>query len=197
VGCHNGIGLGGQVLRRFPLVYHTVWSLLKPKEVQALQKKYNRVLKSLKRKNLQDIQIRLQYLNLQLDTKEIQLLEKGFFDHIEQDKLSSTITTTACQTCHQKDTYEISDKRLKTIAFPFQNIGGFLGKNSNRYFRVPLLRNIVQTKPYFHNGEVKKLEEAIKIMGIHQSRTELSDTQISKIVAFLKAVDGELIEYSK
>jgi cytochrome c peroxidase len=62
---------------------------------------------------------------------------------------------------------------------------------------VPLLRNIIQTKPYFHNGSVDKLEEAIKIMGTYQTRNNLSDKEIDKIISFLKSVDGTMMEYIK
>ncbi len=53
---------------------------------------------------------------------------------------------------------------FKTDPFPFPNTGGFLGKNDRRLFCVPILRNITKTAPYFHNGAVKDLKEAIRIM---------------------------------
>lgn len=195
VGCHNGIGLGGGVLRRFPLLNHTIWSLSKPKDIKALQDKYESVLSTLQKQNLQNDIVKQEYMEMHLSKKEKELLEKGFFDQVDKKELEKVMTTTACNTCHLGQSYKITKELIKDIAFPFENKGGFLGKSSDRYFRVPLLRNIVKTQPYFHNGAVEKLEDAIRLMGRHQSRTELSDTQIKKIIAFFKAVDGELIEY--
>lgn len=47
--------------------------------------------------------------------------------------------------------------------FPFENIGGFMGKDAAREFRVPILLNITKTAPYFHNGSIKTLDETIKL----------------------------------
>jgi len=48
------------------------------------------------------------------------------------------------------------DLRIKESPFPFANEGGFLGKENRLKFRVPILRNITKTAPYFHNGAVKE-----------------------------------------
>ena len=80
--------------------------------------------------------------------------------------------------------------------FPFENIGGFLGKDNQQKFRVPILRNIARTSPYFHNGAVKKLEDAVKIMGRHQIGIELTKEQTSDIVAFLKSLNGKIVDYN-
>jgi cytochrome c peroxidase len=80
--------------------------------------------------------------------------------------------------------------------FPFKNVGGFLGKNDMQLFRVPILRNVARTAPYFHNGAVKKLQDVVKIMGIHQVGVELTKTQIDEIVAFLKTLNGKIVDYN-
>ncbi len=41
VGCHTGIGLGGQELRRFPLVHHTIWSMKDIKSVKSLLDRFD------------------------------------------------------------------------------------------------------------------------------------------------------------
>jgi len=74
--------------------------------------------------------------------------------------------------------------------FPFENIGGFMGKNSTREFRVPILRNITKTAPYFHNGSIKTLEETIKIMGKYQVGIDLTEEQILQIKAFLESLES-------
>ena len=79
--------------------------------------------------------------------------------------------------------------------FPFENIGGFLGKDNNQIFRVPVLRNITKTAPYFHNGAIEKLEDVVDIMGKHQIGVNFTKEQIEEIVEFLKTLEGKLVEY--
>ena len=52
-------------------------------------------------------------------------------------------------------------------------------------YRVPTLRNIGLTAPYFHNGKVNTLEEAVRIMGKVQLNKDLSKKEIASIVTFL------------
>ena len=86
---------------------------------------------------------------------------------------------------------------LKIIdeSFPFENVGGFLGKDNNHIFRVPILRNITKTSPYFHNGSIEKIEDVVDIMGKHQIGVHFSKKQIGEIVEFLKTLEGELVKY--
>ncbi len=84
---------------------------------------------------------------------------------------------------------------LKTEPYPFKNTGGFLGRNGDQYFRVPILRNITKTEPYFHNGGVKELKDVIKLMGRHQVGYELNKKQIDQIYEFLKTLEGTIVNY--
>ncbi|SFV58672.1 Cytochrome c551 peroxidase [hydrothermal vent metagenome] len=86
--------------------------------------------------------------------------------------------------------------KIKESPFPFENIGGFLGQYDRLKFRVPILRNISKTAPYFHNGSIDKLEEAVRIMSKYQLGNEFTPKQIDDVVAFLKSLDGELVEYN-
>ncbi len=52
-------------------------------------------------------------------------------------------------------------------------------------WRVPTLRNLLDTAPYFHNGRVKTLDEAVRVMAKTQLNKELSDGEVKDIVAFL------------
>ena len=79
--------------------------------------------------------------------------------------------------------------------FPFKNVGGFKGKGNTKYFRVPILRNVTKTAPYFHNGAVKELREVIFLMGRHQVGVDLTEKQIDKIEAFLKSLEAPVYEY--
>ena len=60
-----------------------------------------------------------------------------------------------------------------------------------RMWRVPSLRNIEITAPYFHNGSVKTLDEAVRVMAKTQLRRELTDEQVEDMVAFLRTLTGE------
>jgi cytochrome c peroxidase len=59
-------------------------------------------------------------------------------------------------------------------------------------FRVPTLRNVEKTAPYFHKGQVATLEEAVRLMAFHQLGKELNDAEIASIVTWLKTLTGEI-----
>ncbi len=59
-------------------------------------------------------------------------------------------------------------------------------------FKVPSLRNVSMTSPYFHDGSVASLDEAIRMMARHQLGVELDDARIGSIRAWLIALTGEL-----
>ena len=66
------------------------------------------------------------------------------------------------------------------------------GKNRdvNRW-RVSTLRNISLTAPYFHNGSVISLEEAVRVMAKTQLNKKLKPKQVSDIVEFLRSLTGD------
>jgi cytochrome c peroxidase len=74
--------------------------------------------------------------------------------------------------------------------YKYANVGDFKG-DKNGMVKVPTLRNILETRPYFHNGAVWTIEEAIKIMGETQLGTKLSDEETAKIKAFFGALTGK------
>lgn len=57
-------------------------------------------------------------------------------------------------------------------------------------WRVPTLRNLVFTAPYMHNGSVKSLDEAVRVMASTQLNKELTPQQTRDIVAFLESLTG-------
>jgi cytochrome c peroxidase len=66
-------------------------------------------------------------------------------------------------------------------------------KEEDKYvFRVPSLRNVARTAPYFHDGSVDSLDRAVKIMGRVQLGKELDDATVSLITAFLESLTGEV-----
>ena len=74
--------------------------------------------------------------------------------------------------------------------YKYANIGDFKG-DKNGMVKVPTLRNILETRPYFHNGAVWTIEEAIEIMGETQLGVKLSRDEVKKIKAFFGALTGK------
>lgn len=67
------------------------------------------------------------------------------------------------------------------------------GREEDRHvFRVPSLRNVALTAPYFHDGSVNRLEEAVQVMAHYQLGRELADDEADEIAAFLRTLTGVL-----
>jgi cytochrome c peroxidase len=65
-------------------------------------------------------------------------------------------------------------------------------ENDKYIFKVPMLRNIEMTSPYFHDGSVDRLHDAIWIMGKAQLAKSLADQQVEEISLFLKSLTGRI-----
>ncbi|MBV2133218.1 cytochrome-c peroxidase [Pseudomonas sp. MAP12] len=75
---------------------------------------------------------------------------------------------------------------------PAEGVAGLTGKDVDRFkFKVPTLRNVELTYPYFHDGAYWKLEEAVDVMARLQLGRQLRPDEIGKITAFLKTLTGE------
>lgn len=111
-----------------------------------------------------------------------------------------------CATCHSGPTlggqsfeYINTYEDLRALATPSNYTEGAYGladftkKDAHKdMFRVPLLRNVALTAPYFHTGSVGKLEDAVRIMIKTQGKESATDADINNITAFLKAQTGKL-----
>ena len=64
-------------------------------------------------------------------------------------------------------------------------------ENHRHYFKVPSLRNVEKTAPYFHNGSAATLEEAVKIMSFYNLGIKMPDDDVALITQFLKTLTGE------
>lgn len=64
-------------------------------------------------------------------------------------------------------------------------------------FKVPTLRNVELTAPYFHDGSQTELAGAVRIMGQVQLGRDLTDAQVNDIVAFLRSLTGTLPEHAR
>jgi len=66
-------------------------------------------------------------------------------------------------------------------------------KDEDKYvFRVPMLRNVAKTAPYFHDGSVDRLDRAVRVMASVQLGRALDDATTQAIVAFLESLTGEV-----
>ena len=75
---------------------------------------------------------------------------------------------------------------------PSLGVAGLSGQSTDRYrFKVPILRNIELTGPYFHDGGAKTLEEAVDTMVWVQLNRHFTATGRDKVVAFLKTLTGK------
>ena len=69
---------------------------------------------------------------------------------------------------------------------------GVTGKDADRFnFKVPTLRNVEMTYPYFHDGAANTLTEAVDVMGRLQLGKKFSKDENAKIVSFLKTLTGD------
>lgn len=59
-------------------------------------------------------------------------------------------------------------------------------------FKVQQLRNVAVTPPYFHDGSVAELSDAVRIMGKLQLGRDLADADVSDLIAFLQSLTGEV-----
>ena len=67
------------------------------------------------------------------------------------------------------------------------------GQESDRFvFKVPSLRNVALTAPYFHDGSVEKLDAAVNVMARYQLGRKLSAEETAAIVAFLRTLNGSV-----
>lgn len=107
-----------------------------------------------------------------------------------------------CSTCHQGTNIggNIYQKLGRINDIPkklTQDFGKYevTKKQVDRFvFKVPSLRNIAQTAPYFHNGSVSTLNEAVTIMASSQLGRQLSTKEVEDIVALLHSFSSKEIE---
>jgi cytochrome c peroxidase len=112
---------------------------------------------------------------------------------------------TGCMTCHSSayfggqmyQKFGIFEPYWKyTKSEPIDEGRYVVTKNDvDKYlFKVPVLRNVAKTSPYFHDGSVNKIEDAVWIMGKIQLGKDLNKSQVGEIVTFLKSLTGKIPE---
>ncbi len=103
-----------------------------------------------------------------------------------------------CMTCHTGPQVGASMYQLVGVAQPWPNQSD-LGRarvtklDADRMqFKVPSLKNIAETGPYFHDGSAATLEDAIRMMGRHQVGMELTDDEVNAIATWMRALTGTI-----
>ncbi len=118
----------------------------------------------------------------------------------EKNGLAAFVTV-GCTNCH---------RGVAVGGGMFQKVGvvkPYLNQDVGRYavtkkeadfqvFKVPSLRNVEKTAPYFHDGSIASLSEAVTLMGRHQLGLELTAEQVESVVTFLKSLTGELPNFT-
>lgn len=184
LGCHSGVALGGESMQRFPIRRHTADSM----DRELTKRKFLKDYINFSKKRFKHEENRYDYLLLSINADEIAFLKEGYFDALPEEEREQAVTQ-GCVVCHENKAL------MQDISYPFENEGGFMGQEGTRFYRVPILRNISLTAPYFHNGVIKELEDVVSLMGIHQLRRKLDPEQVDKLVAFLKSLEGQKVDY--
>jgi len=108
-----------------------------------------------------------------------------------EKKGMKTFIEKGCASCHNGVALGGSMQGFAIIApYKYANLGDFKG-DKDKLVKVPTLRNITQTAPYFHNGGIWDLKEAIVEMGRIQLGVKINNKEATEIETFLKALDGK------
>jgi len=124
----------------------------------------------------------------------------GNKDAITADELAGykLFKNSGCVACHNGEALGGTSFQKMGVVEPYQTksevkgLAAVTGKDADRFkFKVPTLRNVEMTYPYFHDGEAETLTEAVDIMGRLQLGKKYTDKENAQIVAFLKTLTGD------
>jgi cytochrome c peroxidase len=103
-----------------------------------------------------------------------------------------------CVACHNGEAVGGNSFQKMGVFEPYKTNSPEIGRagvtkeDADRFFfKVPTLRNVEQTYPYFHDGAAQTLEEAVDLMGRLQLAKKFTPEETAQIVAFLKTLTGE------
>jgi cytochrome c peroxidase len=125
----------------------------------------------------------------------------GQLDALSDAELAGleTFLDVGCTTCHMGAPVGGLLYQKLGLVHPYEtkDLGRYeVTKNEvdRHFFKVPSLRNVEKTGPYFHDGSVATLPEAVRLMAWHQLGKQLSDADVASIVTFLGALTGRVDE---
>jgi cytochrome c peroxidase len=107
-------------------------------------------------------------------------------------------TNLGCMVCHTGEVLGGTSYQKVGAVEPWPNqndLGRFdvtKVEGDRMMFKVPTLRNIERTSPYFHDGSAHTLADAVRMMGKHQLGLDLAASEVDAIVAWLRCLTGEL-----
>lgn len=116
-----------------------------------------------------------------------------------------TFKSVGCIACHQGSNVGGNMfQRFGVLGDYFKDRGKVVEADYGRYnvthnesdrfvFRVPSLRNVEHTAPYFHDGSAATLEQAVQVMAKYQLGRKLADEQVQAILAFLRSLSGPMV----
>src|SRR5690554_2435230 len=125
---------------------------------------------------------------------------KGDDDAITEQELAgyNTFKSIGCVACHNGPNAGGTSFQRMGVVEPYQTSNpaegraAVTGKDADRFtFKVPTLRNVELTYPYFHDGAYWTLEEATDVMARLQLGRKLDEQEIDNVVAFLKTLTGD------
>ncbi len=104
-----------------------------------------------------------------------------------------------CVACHNGEAVGGNSFQKMGLVEPYkgntkgvEGRAGVTGKDADRFnFKVPTLRNVEMTYPYFHDGAANTLTEAVDVMGRLQLGKKFTQDENAKVVAFLKTLTGD------
>ncbi|RUQ37032.1 MAG: cytochrome-c peroxidase [Candidatus Competibacteraceae bacterium] len=106
--------------------------------------------------------------------------------------------TSGCVACHNGPGVGGNSFQKMGLVEPYktdnkaEGVAGLTGKDADRFkFKVPTLRNVALTYPYFHDGAAQTLTDAVDTMGRLQLGKKFTPEENAQIVAFLKTLTGE------
>ena len=125
---------------------------------------------------------------------------KGDKKALKNDELAGykLFKDSGCVACHNGPNLGGNSFQKMGIVEPYQTTNAaegrsaVTGNDADRFnFKVPTLRNVELTYPYFHDGSADTLAQAVDVMGRLQLGRKFSGDENSKIVAFLKTLTGD------
>jgi cytochrome c peroxidase len=115
----------------------------------------------------------------------------------EQQEGLAIFLDTGCTVCHSGAVFGGQMYQKLGLVKPYSTEdpgrAKITGNEAERgFFKVPSLRNVAKTEPYFHDGSIATLDQATRIMAEHQLGRTLSDADVTKLVAFLESLTGKI-----
>ncbi|TGM57234.1 cytochrome-c peroxidase [Leptospira vanthielii] len=145
-------------------------------------------------------------IRLTLAAFERSLISKSRFDDFIESNVQAlnkaeldglkTFLDVGCNRCHNQNLLGGSQfSKLDTVyTYNLNDLGRseFTGNSDdNFFFKVPPLRNVALTAPYFHDGSVPTLKEAVQRMNHYKLNHTMTDSEIDLIISFLKSLSDK------